>query len=102
MTLPGVGRKTANVILGVAFNQPTIPVDTHVERISKRLGLAEGNDNVNEVERKLMKLFPIDKWNKLHHQMIFLGRYHCMARNPKCGICELVEICKYTDKRITT
>ncbi len=93
-SLAGVGRKTANVILSVAFNQPAFAVDTHVERVSKRLKLAYENDSVRTVEEKLMKKIPIEKWNKLHHQFIFFGRYFCMARNPKCEQCELIEICK--------
>jgi len=95
MKLPGVGRKTANVVLGVAFDIPAIPVDTHVERVSKRLGLAEQDDNVLVVEKKLMGLMPKSKWNKLHHQMIFFGRYHCLARKPHWAVCKFLYYCNY-------
>lgn len=98
MKLPGVGRKTANVVLSVAFNEPAFAVDTHVERVSKRLGLAKPKDNVTKVEEKVTKAFPKDKWNKLHHQMIFFGRYHCTAKKPNCGECQLYKICKYKEK----
>ncbi len=92
--LPGVGRKTANVVLSVGFDVPRIAVDTHVERISKRLGFAKQDDTVLEVEQKLMRLIPEERWSKAHHLMIFFGRYHCTAKNPKCEICPLVESCK--------
>jgi len=94
-TLPGVGRKTANVVLSVWFNVPRIAVDTHVERVSKRLKLAYENDSVLKVEEKLMRKLPKDKWSDTHHKMIFFGRYHCTARNPKCEQCELKSLCKY-------
>ncbi len=92
--LPGVGRKTANVVLSVGFGVPRIAVDTHVERISKRLGFAKQDDPVLEVEQKLMRLIPEARWSKAHHLMIFFGRYHCTAKNPKCEVCPLVESCK--------
>lgn len=91
--LPGVGRKTANVVLSVGFNVPRIAVDTHVERISKRLGMAKKKATVLEVEEQLMKLLPEERWSRAHHSMIFFGRYHCMARNPKCDQCLLLEFC---------
>lgn len=94
-SLAGVGRKTANVMLSTAFNIPAIAVDTHVERVSKRLGLAYTNDSVLKVETKLMNKFPKEKWSKLHHQIIFFGRYHCKALNPKCNSCVLKDICNY-------
>lgn len=94
-TLPGVGRKTINVFLSVIYNIPSIPVDTHVERVSKRLKLAKENDTVLEVEQKLMKKIPKDKWIKFHHQMIFFGRYKCKSRSPECVNCKLKDICKY-------
>lgn len=94
-TLPGVGRKTANVVISCAFNTPAIAVDTHVERVSKRLKLAYNNDSILKVEEKLMKKFPKDQWSKIHHQMIFFGRYHCKAINPLCSDCNLKEICRY-------
>lgn len=94
-TLPGVGRKTANVVLSVWFDVPRIAVDTHVERVSKRLKLAYNNDSVLKVEEKLMRKLPQNRWSKTHHQFIFFGRYHCTARNPKCQGCPLKEICRY-------
>ncbi len=94
VSLPGVGRKTANVILAELFAIPAIAVDTHVERVSKRLKLAYINDNVLVVERKLKTKFPKDTWIKLHHQLIHFGRYFCRARNPRCSECELVEYCR--------
>ena len=94
-SLPGVGRKTANVVLSVWFDVPRIAVDTHVERVSKRLKLAYNKDSVLKVEEKLMRKIPKDKWSKTHHQMIFFGRYHCLARNPKCLECPLQELCRY-------
>ncbi|MDY0276629.1 MAG: endonuclease III [Acholeplasma sp.] len=96
--LPGVGRKTSNVVLSIAFDIPAIAVDTHVERVSKRLGLADKGDNVLKVEQKLMLLFPKNKWTKLHHQLIFFGRYHCTARSPKCSVCPLFNECNYPAK----
>lgn len=97
-SLPGVGRKTANVVLSNAFNIPALAVDTHVARVSVRLGFAKENDSVFVIEQKLMKKIPKDKWQQAHHQFIFFGRYHCLARNPKCGACPLFEICKFKDK----
>ena len=94
-SLPGVGRKTANVVLSVWFNVPRIAVDTHVERVSKRLKLAYNNDTVLQVEEKLMRKIPKDKWSDTHHKFIFFGRYHCTARNPKCNQCKLRHICRF-------
>lgn len=94
-SLPGVGRKTANVVLSVWYHVPRIAVDTHVDRVSKRLKLAYLNDSVLKVEEKLMRKIPIDKWSDTHHKMIFFGRYHCTARNPKCENCPLQEECRY-------
>jgi len=94
-SLPGVGRKTANVVLSVWFHVPRIAVDTHVDRVSKRLKLAYLKDNVRQVEEKLMRKIPKDKWSDTHHKMIFFGRYHCLARNPKCETCPLQELCRY-------
>jgi endonuclease-3 len=93
--LPGVGRKTANVVLSVWFGESRIAVDTHVERVSKRLKLAYLKDTTYQVEQKLMRKIPRDKWSKTHHQMIFFGRYHCTARNPKCNVCKLKNLCRY-------
>lgn len=95
MTLPGVGRKTANVVVSVAFDQPAIAVDTHVERVSKRLKLAYANDSVLDVERKLMRKFPRERWARAHHLMIFFGRYQCTAKNPKCEQCPFSTFCRY-------
>lgn len=93
MRLPGVGRKTANVVVSNAFGVPAIAVDTHVERVSKRLGIAGPDDSVLEVEKKLMKLVPRDEWTITHHRLIFFGRYHCKAQRPQCGICPLLDLC---------
>lgn len=90
MTLPGVGRKTANVVLAEAFNIPAIGVDTHVERVSKRLGWAEEGDSVLQVEKRLMELIPKDRWKEAHHQILLLGRYHSTARNSR-DIYEILE-----------
>ena len=93
-SLPGVGHKTANVVRSVGFDIPAFAVDTHVDRISKRLGFARKNDTIAVVERKLTASIPIEKWNKAHHQFIFFGRYFCKAQNPNCGQCKLITICK--------
>ena len=97
-SLPGVGRKTANVFLSVIYNEPLIAVDTHVNRVSKRLGLAKDKDDVRKVENKLMKKIPKDKWSKSHHQMVFFGRYKCKSMKPECDDCKLKEMCKYYKK----
>ncbi|PKK99316.1 MAG: endonuclease III [Tenericutes bacterium HGW-Tenericutes-2] len=97
-SLPGVGRKTANVVLSNAFGIPALAVDTHVARVSIRLGLAKKDDSVFEIEKKLMQKLPREKWQKAHHQFIFFGRYHCLAKNPKCNNCPLFDICKYENK----
>ncbi len=94
-TLPGVGRKTTNVVLSNIYNVPCIAVDTHVSRVSKRLKLAKKNDDVTVIERKLTKKFKKQDLCKRHHQMVLFGRYHCTARNPKCENCKLKEICSY-------
>ncbi|GLI07194.1 MULTISPECIES: endonuclease III [Paenibacillus] len=98
--LPGVGRKTANVVVSNAFDVPAIAVDTHVERVSKRLGLAGVNDSVLEVEKKLMKRVPREEWTQTHHRLIFFGRYHCKAQNPKCEVCPLIDLCREGKKRM--
>lgn len=82
-TLPGVGRKTANVVLAIGFNVPAIAVDTHVERVAKMFGLADKNDNPLQVEKKLMSIFPMESWGCIHHQLIHLGRYKLPARGEK-------------------
>lgn len=94
-TLPGVGRKTINVFLSVIYNEPAIAVDTHVERVSKRLNLAKESDNVLEVEKKLMKVLPKEIWSRTHHQMVLFGRYKCKSIKPLCSDCKLKDICKY-------
>lgn len=94
-SLPGVGRKTANVVLSNIFNVPCIAVDTHVSRVSKRLNLAKEKDEPIQIEKKLNKIFKQKDLCKRHHQMVLFGRYHCLARNPKCEECKLKEICKY-------
>lgn len=98
--LPGVGRKTANVVMSNAFGVPAIAVDTHVDRVSKRLGLAASDDSVLEVEKKLMRRVPRDEWTLTHHRMIFFGRYHCKAQQPKCDICPLLDLCKEGQRRM--
>ncbi len=98
--LPGVGRKTANVVVSVAFGVPAIAVDTHVERVSKRLGFCRWKDSVLEVEETLMKKVPKDEWSVTHHRMIFFGRYHCKAQNPQCPTCPLLELCREGKKRM--
>ncbi len=98
--LPGVGRKTANVVMSVAFGVPAIAVDTHVERVSKRLGVAKSDDSVLVVEQKLMKLVPRDEWTLTHHRLIFFGRYHCKAQSPQCMICPLLDLCKEGKERM--
>lgn len=100
ISLPGVGRKTANVVMAEGFGYPAIAVDTHVERISKRLGFAKPEDTVLTVEKKLMKTIPKNRWIKTHHQMIFFGRYHCKAMSPHCKECPLVDICKEKNKKL--
>ncbi|MGG3736995.1 endonuclease III [Aeribacillus pallidus] len=100
MTLPGVGRKTANVVVSVAFGIPAIAVDTHVERVSKRLGICRWKDSVLEVEKTLMKKVPKEEWAITHHRMIFFGRYHCKAQNPQCPVCPLNDLCREGKKRL--
>lgn len=97
-TLPGVGRKTTNVVLSNIFNEPCIAVDTHVSRVSIRLGLAKDGDDPFTIEKKLTKKFKKEDLCKRHHQMVLFGRYHCTARNPKCEDCKLKDICKYGRK----
>jgi endonuclease-3 len=95
--LPGVGRKTANVVLNTAFGQPTIAVDTHIFRVANRTGLAPGKD-VLEVEKKLLKFVPDEFRHDAHHWLILHGRYVCQARKPKCGACIIRDLCEYRDK----
>lgn len=93
-SLDGVGRKTTNVVLSNLYNVPCIAVDTHVSRVSKRLGIAKKSDDVLVVEKKLNKKFPKSKLCRLHHQLVLFGRYHCKAKNPMCDNCKLKNICK--------
>jgi endonuclease III len=97
---PGVGRKTANVVVSVAYGIPAIAVDTHVERVSKRLGFCRWKDTVLEVEQTLMKKVPKEEWSVTHHRMIFFGRYHCKAQNPQCPVCPLLDLCREGKKRM--
>ena len=97
-SLPGVGRKTANVVLSNLYNVPCIAVDTHVSRVSKRLGIAKKDDDVLTIEKKLNRKFPKDKLCRLHHQLVLFGRYYCKAQNPECSCCKLKNICKKKDK----
>ena len=97
-SLPGVGRKTANVILNTAFGEPTIAVDTHIFRVSNRTGIAPGK-NVVEVEKKLLKFVPEEFKRDAHHWLILHGRYTCIARNPKCDNCLIFDYCEWKDKK---
>ncbi|MFY0475628.1 endonuclease III [Achromobacter marplatensis] len=96
-SLPGVGRKTANVVLNTAFGQPTMAVDTHIFRVSNRTGIAPGK-NVLEVEDKLVKFVPREYMQDAHHWLILLGRYICVARKPKCPQCGISDLCEFKQK----
>jgi len=99
--LPGVGRKTANVIASVVYNQPTMAVDTHVFRVSKRIGLVNQTAKTPlEVEKQLVKSIPEEHIPKAHHWLILHGRYVCLARKPKCEQCQITQFCRYFDKNI--
>ncbi len=98
-SLPGVGRKTCNVVLSNIYNVPAIAVDTHVARVSVRLGLAKEKDNVLTIEQKLMKKLPKDHWSRLHHQLVLFGRYKCKALKPECSNCPFQKYCLYYKKR---
>lgn len=93
--LPGVGRKTTNVVLSNIYNVPAIAVDTHVDRVSKRLGLAYDIDTVFQVEKKLMKKLPESKWSRTHHQLVLFGRYICKSQSPECSKCLFKDKCIY-------
>lgn len=93
-SLPGVGRKTCNVVLSNLYNEPCIAIDTHVSRVSKRLNLTK-NDDPYEIEKDLMNLFPKDKWSRLHHQLVLFGRYTCKSKNPECNKCPFYMKCNY-------
>ncbi len=97
MSLPGVGRKTANVVLNIVFNQPTMAVDTHIFRVSNRTGLAQGK-NPDEVEQNLLKIMPDEFALHAHHWLILLGRYTCKARKPECSKCPVCDLCEFEDK----
>ncbi|MBI3777234.1 MAG: endonuclease III [Gammaproteobacteria bacterium] len=99
--LPGVGRKTANVILNTAFGQPTIAVDTHIFRVANRIGLAPGK-TVLDVEKKLLKVVPDEFKHDAHHWLILHGRYTCIARKPRCGSCVIEDLCEYKLKTEAT
>lgn len=98
-SLPGVGRKTANVFLSVIYNEPLLAVDTHVSRISKRLKIANESDTPLEIEQKLMKKLPKELWVKMHHRLIFFGRNKCKSINPDCRDCKLKSYCSYYKQR---
>ena len=98
-SMPGVGRKVANVFLSEYYHLPNIAVDTHVNRVSKRLGIAGNKDNVLKVEKKLEKCFLKDTWAKRHLQLVLFGRYKCKSVKPNCGNCMLNDICKYKEKK---
>lgn len=97
-SLSGVGRKTVNVVLSNIYNEPLIAVDTHVDRVSKRLGLANDKDNVLQVENRLMKKIPKNLWSRMHHQLVLFGRYICKSKKPNCNECLLTSYCKYYKK----
>lgn len=94
-TLPGIGNKSAGVIRCEVFKIPDLPVDTHIIRISNRLGIANSKDEPIDIEQKLKKIIPEESWIKSHHQLIHFGRYFCTAKSPKCNECKLRNICKY-------
>ena len=98
-SLPGVGRKTANVVLAEVYGIPSIAVDTHVSRVSKRLNIVPEDASVEEIEAELMKKIPKRDWIISHHRMIFFGRYHCLAKNPKCQTCPLKVIVSIIKKQ---
>lgn len=97
-SLPMVGRKTVSVVLSELYNEPNIAVDTHVERTSKRLGLAKEDATVLEVEKSLKRKIPKEMWCKVHLQLVHFGRYFCTAKKPNCKVCKLKKLCKYDKK----
>lgn len=99
-SLPGVGRKTCNVVLSNLYDVPAIAVDTHVSRVAIRLGLASKDDSVLTIEKKLMKKLPKEKWSRLHHQLVLFGRYKCKAIKPICWECPFINTCKEKNKNI--
>ena len=96
--LPGVGRKTTSVVLAHLFNEPNFAVDTHVFRVSKRLGITTKNDDVLKTEKKLKKYFDKNEWNRVNSQLVLFGRYYCTSKKPKCNNCKLYNICKEKNK----
>lgn len=92
--LPGVGRKTTNVVLALLYDVPTMPVDTHVHRVSKRLRIADVTDDLARTEEKLMNFFPKENWNRVHHQLVLFGRYTCKSLKPLCDNCPFKSICR--------
>ena len=98
-SLSGVGRKTANVVIGVAFGVQTIAVDTHVHRVSKRLGLTKENSTPEQCEQDLLKIVPTNRRTKFHHQAIWFGRLTCKAQKPLCETCKLKVLCKYYKRK---
>ena len=99
-SMPGIGRKTTNVFLSEFYNYPAIAVDTHVERVSKRLGLCPKNSDVLKVERCLQRKFKKELWSRRHLQLVLFGRYHCKAVKPECGNCKLQDLCKEKRKNV--
>jgi len=99
-SLSGVGRKTTNVVLSNLYNEPCIAVDTHVSRVSKRLGLSKESDDALKIEKKLTKKIPKDKLTQMHHRLVLFGRYYCKAIKPECSDCKLKDMCKYYKKKI--
>jgi endonuclease-3 len=97
-SLPGVGRKTANVILGTAFGQPAVVVDTHVKRVANRLNLTR-SDDPEQIERDLQRVFPANQWTGVSQRLLLHGRYVCLARTPRCGGCTLYELCRWKGKK---
>ena len=91
-------KKVANVFLSNIYNEAAIAVDTHVARVSKRLGLVSFSDDVLKIEKKLQKMIPYDKWSRVHHQLVLFGRYYCKAMKPECDNCKIKDICRYNKK----
>ena len=97
-SLPMVGRKTVSVVLSELYNEPNIAVDTHVERVAKRLGISKQESTILDVEKDLKKIVPKDKWCTTHLRLVLFGRYHCTAKKPKCNDCLLKKYCNYCKK----
>lgn len=100
MTLPGVGRKVADVVMAECFHIPAFPVDTHVSRVTRRLAMVEQKATLLQIEKRLMAAVPREHWLDAHHSMIFWGRYQCTSRNPKCAKCPLLTMCRYGQDNI--